>query len=317
MIGKSVQQMHRFAGLLQTIEYGFRICSTYFERFGSFPIGGEVKGIFKDRCETIFAEMFETDSFEENAVFYITEQVAERAIDISSGLLQQLKILMDDSNVQENNTNVSKCICSSSIDENKNPNVRKKPQEKVAKLGSKVVFYAYLVMYLCLFAVGYVSTEKYRRIGVHILLYEALCFTIKQLDKVPALHNVGKDNLRAVLTHLIESDLIHHLPGGIKTARRSTDIYIKRLPVMYDDGIFDEEELKLYSSKFQEFTTKEKPKIEVKIDDYLKITSIINLEHISGKPKQTLFDFLKLPEYKNIDLSALYAMKNEGILRFF
>jgi len=310
--------MHRFAGLLQTIENGFNICNTYFERFGSFQVDGKVKGIFKDRCEGIYAEMFESqlNSLEENPVFFITDQVAERAIDMSSGLLQQLKLLMDDSNVSENRTHMCKCTCSSSIDENKNRNVAKKPHEEVTKLGTDVFLHVYVCVYLSFFAAGYMSTEKYRRIGANILLYPALCFTLKQLDKVSFLHNVEKAHIRAVLKHLIESDLLHCIPGGIRTTRRSTDIYIKRLPVCHDDGFFDEEELELWNNHFKEFKSENKPTIDVKIDDYLKIKSIINLKHISGKPKQILFDFLKLPEYNNIDISPLYAMNNEGIFRF-
>lgn len=58
MLEKAVQQMHRFAGSLQTIEYEYDICKIYLERFGSFPSCGSIEQPFDQRCKDKFVEIF-------------------------------------------------------------------------------------------------------------------------------------------------------------------------------------------------------------------------------------------------------------------
>jgi len=98
LLGKSVQHVQRYAAFLQTIEYGFEICSIYSDRFREFPLNGKIDELFIERCQEIFNEIFndEVDGGEQTRIFLITDQVVVRAIDLVSGLLQQLKILMDD-----------------------------------------------------------------------------------------------------------------------------------------------------------------------------------------------------------------------------
>jgi hypothetical protein len=90
--------MHRYAGLIQTIEYGFQICSTYVDRFEAFPLCGSINQSFIDQCRIIFIEIFgENIDDQQSRSFFITDAVVMRSIDLVSGLLQQTKILMDDS----------------------------------------------------------------------------------------------------------------------------------------------------------------------------------------------------------------------------
>ncbi|CAF1529775.1 unnamed protein product, partial [Rotaria sordida] len=100
LLGKSVQHVHRYAAFLQTIEFGYDLCSIYADRFKEFPLCGSIDELFVERIEGIFREVFneQVDGNTEHRVFFITDQVVLRAIDLVSGLLQQMKILMDDGN---------------------------------------------------------------------------------------------------------------------------------------------------------------------------------------------------------------------------
>jgi hypothetical protein len=90
--------MHRYAGFLQTIENGFQICSTYVDRFGAFPLYGKIDQSFIEQSRIIFIEIFgENINDQQPRSFIITDAVVIRSIDLVSGLLQQTKILMDDS----------------------------------------------------------------------------------------------------------------------------------------------------------------------------------------------------------------------------
>ena len=76
------------------------MCATYHERYERFPASRCLDKYFIERVETIFHEMF-LDGHDASAnthQFFINDNVVSRAIDLVSGLLQQLKILMDDTN---------------------------------------------------------------------------------------------------------------------------------------------------------------------------------------------------------------------------
>ena len=47
LLEKSVQHVHRYSGFIQTIEYGFMMCSEYLGRFHAFPEARKVdEGFF-------------------------------------------------------------------------------------------------------------------------------------------------------------------------------------------------------------------------------------------------------------------------------
>ncbi|CAF1513694.1 unnamed protein product, partial [Rotaria sordida] len=74
LLGKSVQHVHRYAAFLQTIEFGYDLCSIYADRFKEFPLCGSIDELFVERIEGIFREVFneQVDGNTEHRVFFIT-----------------------------------------------------------------------------------------------------------------------------------------------------------------------------------------------------------------------------------------------------
>ena len=100
LLGKSVQHVHRYAGFLQTVEYGFLLCAKYVDGFDLFPADGKVDITFAGNIKTIFEEMFAQQLLAtgERRPFLIHDDVVLRAIDLVSGQIQQMNLLMDDRN---------------------------------------------------------------------------------------------------------------------------------------------------------------------------------------------------------------------------
>jgi hypothetical protein len=97
-----VQHVHRYAGFLQTIEYGHMMCCEYLVRFHTYPEGGKIDAGFSASMMDIFVEFFPEHVADGDDAgipsFRITDEVVVRAIDLVSGQLQQMKLLMDDRN---------------------------------------------------------------------------------------------------------------------------------------------------------------------------------------------------------------------------
>ena len=111
--------MHRFAAFLQTIENAHDICTVYVQRFEGFPVArNAIDESFIERIESIFTEIFQPSrsGSEGNPHFMINLDVANRAIDLTSGLIQQLNIFMDDTDapmgIHGNGTTVSQASTS-------------------------------------------------------------------------------------------------------------------------------------------------------------------------------------------------------------
>ncbi|CAF1476073.1 unnamed protein product, partial [Rotaria sordida] len=85
---------------MQTLEFGFYLCVECVDRFKQFPSSGNINQSFIEHIEGIFHEIFyeQADVDKQLRQFIISNQVVLRAIDLVSGLLQQMKILMDDTN---------------------------------------------------------------------------------------------------------------------------------------------------------------------------------------------------------------------------
>ncbi|CAF3568971.1 unnamed protein product [Rotaria socialis] len=98
LLGKSVQHAHRFAPFIQTLEYRFDLCVKYSDRFERFPSSGKTGHDFVEHIEGIFQESFHEQTRVDKQLrqFFISDQLVVRAIDLVSGLLQQIKILLDD-----------------------------------------------------------------------------------------------------------------------------------------------------------------------------------------------------------------------------
>ncbi|CAF1276039.1 unnamed protein product [Rotaria sp. Silwood1] len=95
LLGKSIQHVHRYAAFMQTMKFGFDICIEYIDRYKQFPSSGSIDETFIERIESIFHELFCEQA---NVDKVIIDQVVLRPIDLVSGLVQQMKILMDDTN---------------------------------------------------------------------------------------------------------------------------------------------------------------------------------------------------------------------------
>ena len=112
LLGKSVQHVHRYAAFLQTIENGFSICREYVKRSQAFPEKGKIDRKLYEGINTIFDELF-LANVDDDAVsrqFLIRNDVTTRAIDLVTGLLQQMKLLMDDTNAPLWNPGMSRPI---------------------------------------------------------------------------------------------------------------------------------------------------------------------------------------------------------------
>ena len=100
LLGKSIQHVHRYAGFIQTVENGFFLCIEYLKHFKCFPEKGRVDELFYSSVEEIFIQMFPESIRDgvDTQCFFIGLDVVTRAIDLVSGQLQQMKLLMDDTN---------------------------------------------------------------------------------------------------------------------------------------------------------------------------------------------------------------------------
>lgn len=100
--GKSIHHVHSFAAFFQTIENANEICKVYAERFKNFPL--EKSNLDADYCRQIaeiFDELFlqfDANNDDVRLKFSISADVTRRAIDMTSGLLHQLDVFMNDTN---------------------------------------------------------------------------------------------------------------------------------------------------------------------------------------------------------------------------
>lgn len=159
-----------------------------------------------------------------------------------------------------------------------------------------------------IYLVQYVSSEKLNRIAATVLLFPSTCFTVTQLHSNSFLHNVASVDLRCVLARLVECELLQCVQRGLKTSRRSTSVFVKRLPLeeLYDEH--DDEYLKLFWERASEFTDHHP---ELTIEEYLKQSKTIHLD-ASGIPTEELVASFSLPEYSSIDKSLLPSLVRSG-----
>ena len=137
------------------------------------------------------------------------------------------------------------------------------------------------------------------------MLFPSLCFTVTLLHTNSFLHNASPTDVHSVLEYLIKCELLECVQRGIKTSRRSTSVYIKRLPMCDHNGQIDVELKLIFDEKFDEFKCY---RPDFTIDEYLKKNMRINLDAI-GIVTDELIRYLLLPEYMNIKLDPLYNLK--------
>lgn len=152
------------------------------------------------------------------------------------------------------------------------------------------------------------SSEKLKRVACEILLFPSLCFTVTQLHRNSFLHNFTGSDLRCVLDYLIECDLMDCIKQGIKTSRRSTAVYVKRLPYCDEVGVVDQEQKVIFEERLDEFKCIE---VVLNLDEYTKMNSKIDLEG-SGNIMNGVLQHFALQEYVMIDISPLHDLKDKG-----
>lgn len=139
-------------------------------------------------------------------------------------------------------------------------------------------------------------------------MFPSVCFTITQLHNNSSIHNSSSGQLRCVIDYLVECDLLDCISKGIKTARRSTAVYVKRLPLCDDDGIIDNDHKLMFAEKLEEFRLIDGT---LNVDEYIKINSRIELQG-TGIVTDDLLEHFELNEYVKIDLTPLQELKKKG-----
>lgn len=114
------------------------------KRVERFPSSGAVDNIYVSRIDDIFNEMFNdrVDASIEYRQFFISDDVVARAIDLVSGLLQQMKILMDDTNAPRWNGSLVRPVVVMPIDDQMRGKTKgkKKKEKNTGKQDSLVTY---------------------------------------------------------------------------------------------------------------------------------------------------------------------------------
>ncbi|CAF2119304.1 unnamed protein product [Rotaria magnacalcarata] len=292
LLGKSIQHVHRYAAFIQTLEYGLDICMEFIDHFKEFPSDGNIDQSLIERIDGMFHELFHEQIGVDKQVHQLlnNDQVVVRAIDLVSGLLQQMKILMDDTHAPVWNGSSSRSVVVLPISTERNLDVDNSQKKKKRDFAA------------------YVSNERLHRIAVEVLLFPSLCFTVTQLHKSSLLHNALSTDIRVVLEHLVKCELLECVSKGIKTTRRSTSVYVKRLPLCDHDGRIRTEQRMIFDEKLNEYRFHHP---NFTLNEYLKKNTTISLD-ATGFATDELVNFFSLPEYMMIELNPLYNLKESG-----
>lgn len=106
----------------------------------------------------------------------------------------------------------------------------------------------------------------------------------------------------------MECSLLECVQRGLKTARRSTCVYIKRLPGGGSGCDSEDDSRAIFVEKLEEFCGNDRG---MTVDDFIKVNSAINLD-ASGSPTTDLINYFTLPEYSMIDLTPLEQLGRDG-----
>ena len=111
-------------------------------------------------------------------------------------------------------------------------------------------------------------------------------------------------DVHCVLAHLVECDLLACVRRGVKTPRRSTTVYVKRLPLMGVEDEIDEDQISVFAEKFTEFNEQY---AELTVERYLMKSTVADLDAL-GTVTDELMMVLAMPEYLLSDLTPLYQL---------
>lgn len=137
-----------------------------------------------------------------------------------------------------------------------------------------------------------------------VILYPSVCFITNQLHTDRTVHNnSGGGLLTEVLKDLVHSDVLMECPRGVKSAARSTKVFIKRIPLENEE---DEKDFVYILSKYSDENVK-----PITIDMYRKSCEVINLAAV-GVVHEDVYKLLRRAEYGTRDLSVLSLLPKVG-----
>ncbi|CAF3607743.1 unnamed protein product [Rotaria socialis] len=279
--GKSVDAVHRIAGLCQIIELTSGVFKAFIERYGCFE-DNSISNEFISKCETLFSELYGS-YITNNRCFYISIDVVERAIDVISGNLEQYKLLMliPANEIFNYSLILNKPVESLSIISHMDKKVKKRE-----KFGKK-------------------SSEMEQA----ILLFDSVLFTLKTLYECRLLKN-GAAVLRDICEGLVNKQILSKVDRATGTGTKSVTIYIKVLP-----NPTSSIECQRFINKL---ALLENPSITMQtiLDSCRKIKY-----SCKNPPTQAVFNVLNRPQYKllDLDLTPLHqsTVKEPSSVRLF
>ncbi|CAM4813371.1 unnamed protein product [Rotaria magnacalcarata] len=201
-IGKTVQLTHRLVGLIQVLEWSWKIAAEYLRIYGCFT--SSISEDFISSVRRIFKDLY-GEYNDDKRGFMISMVSVEHGINISQALLEQYKIIMrlpDDPvrGVTSNNNNLQ-----SNTTENFSMNI------KLEK--SKLKF-----------------SEHVRG----ILLFKSVMFTSTTLYKSCSVFRHHSENVNSVLQELAKRGLIIEFKNGVVSATKKATVYVKWFPNIND-----------------------------------------------------------------------------------
>ncbi|CAM4824639.1 unnamed protein product [Rotaria magnacalcarata] len=201
-IGKTVQLTHRLVGLIQVLEWSWKIAAEYLRIYGCFT--SSISEDFISSVRQIFKDLY-GEYNDDKRGFMISMVSVEHGINISQALLEQYKIIMrlpDDPvrGATSNNNNLQ-----SKTTENFSMNI------KLEK--SKLKF-----------------SEHVRG----ILLFKSVMFTSTTLYKSCSVFRHHSENVNSVLQELAKRGLIIEFKNGVVSATKKATVYVKWFPNIND-----------------------------------------------------------------------------------
>ncbi|CAF3983737.1 unnamed protein product [Adineta steineri] len=202
-MGKMIQLTHRLVGLLQVLEWTWKIIDEHLKIKGSFT--GSISEEFLSDIRNIFNRLYETN-INDKRTFMATVTSVNHAINIAEALLEQYKVLMrlpDD---------IVRSSCSNSNNSKSDIIERTVLNKKLEKSKSK-------------------SNEHIRG----VLLFKSVVFTPTTLYRSGSVFKHYSANVNAVLKDLTNIGLIIPFKDGIISSTRKAMVYIKWLPKQNDE----------------------------------------------------------------------------------
>ncbi|CAF2833829.1 unnamed protein product [Rotaria sp. Silwood2] len=197
-IGKTIQLTHRIVGLVQVLEWSWKIAAEYLRINGSFT--GTISEDFVSNVCQIFKNLY-GEHYDEKRTFVVSVVSVERAINISQALLEQYKVIMRLADDPVRVTSTS-------------PN---NPQHSAMKR----------------FIVNRKLEKSKSKFGEHvrsILLFKSVIFTSTTLYKACSVFRHHSGNVKSVLQELLKVGLIIAFDNGTVSSTKKAIVYAKWLP---------------------------------------------------------------------------------------